>query len=65
MTKEFRRRASWPNFKVISRHLRGGTEENHEKHEDNLSSGLDFNPGLPKYEAVMLTTFDQLLCYSC
>jgi hypothetical protein len=29
--KGFGRKQSWPNFKVLSQHLPGRTEENHEK----------------------------------
>jgi hypothetical protein len=29
----FRRKHPWPNFKVLSRHLHGGTEKNHETSE--------------------------------
>jgi hypothetical protein len=29
--KGFGRKQSWPNFKVLSRHLPGGTEEDHKK----------------------------------
>jgi hypothetical protein len=29
--KGFGRKRTWPNFKVVSRHSLGGTEENHEK----------------------------------
>jgi hypothetical protein len=29
--KGFGRMRSWPHFKILSRHLPGGTERNHEK----------------------------------
>jgi hypothetical protein len=29
--KRFGRKRQWPNFKVLCRHLPGGTEENHGK----------------------------------
>jgi hypothetical protein len=39
-------------FKALSRHLAGGTEEDHENlSEDLRSPGRDLNPGPPKYEA--------------
>jgi hypothetical protein len=55
--KIYVRKRSWPNCKVPSRHLPGGSEENHENlSQDNLPLGVDFNPGLPKYEAGVLPT---------
>jgi hypothetical protein len=45
-------------FMVLSRHLFGATEENHEKtlSQDSRSPGLDLNSVLPEYEAGVLTT---------
>jgi hypothetical protein len=44
-------------FKMLSQHLLGGTEENHENlNQDSQSPGRDLNPGPPEYEAEMLTT---------
>jgi hypothetical protein len=44
--KGFDRKRSWPNFKGLSRHSPGGTEENHEKlNHGRLSQGLRFEPG--------------------
>jgi hypothetical protein len=40
---------SWPNFKVLSRHFPGGTDENH-KNLVKIGILADFNPGLPEYE---------------
>jgi hypothetical protein len=48
--KEFERKHLGPNFKAVSWHLPGGTEENREK-QDNWSPGQDFNPGPPEYKA--------------
>jgi hypothetical protein len=43
-------------FKVISRHLPGGTENNHEKDLGRPVSGPRFiNPGPPKYAARVVT----------
>jgi hypothetical protein len=51
----------WSNFKVLSQHLRGGTEQNREKklNQDSLSLGRYLNPGPPEYGAGMLTTRQQ------
>jgi hypothetical protein len=36
----FSRKRSWPNFKVLSRHLPGGTDETHRNlNQDSRSSG--------------------------
>jgi hypothetical protein len=43
--KGFGMKRSWLNFKVLSRHAPGGTEETHGK-----------NPGPPEYEGGVLTT---------
>jgi hypothetical protein len=42
--------------KVLSRHLPGATEENHEIPQDSGFPGHDLKPGRPKYEAEMLAT---------
>jgi hypothetical protein len=48
---------SWPNFKVLSPHLYGGTEKTTKNRSlDSLSSGRDLNPGPPEYEAEVLTS---------
>jgi hypothetical protein len=49
------RKQSWLNFKVLSRHLPGGTE-NYGNCQDSQSPGQDFNLGPPKYEEGMFTT---------
>jgi hypothetical protein len=54
----------WPNFKVLSRHLPGGTEENNQKPQDNRSPGQDLNPGTPENEAGVLTTRPRCLVMS-
>jgi hypothetical protein len=55
--KGFGRKWSWPNFKVLSRHSPGGTEDNHEnRSEVSRSSDRDLNPGPPESEAGVLTT---------
>jgi hypothetical protein len=51
------RKRSWPNFKVLSRNLPGGTEGKHEKSITIAGRwGLDLNPGPPEYEVGVLTT---------
>jgi hypothetical protein len=43
--KGFGRKQSWPNFKVLSQSLHGGTDENHEKTQSGqLSLELIFDP---------------------
>jgi hypothetical protein len=42
--KGFGRKRSWPNFKVLSRHSPGRTEENHENNQDSWLSGPTFEP---------------------
>jgi hypothetical protein len=55
--KGFRKKRSWPNFKVLSWHFSGGTEENDENlSQVNRSPGRDFNPRPPEYEAGVLAT---------
>jgi hypothetical protein len=44
------RKRSWTNFKTLSQHSPERTDENHENSQDSLS------PGLPEYEAGVLTT---------
>jgi hypothetical protein len=45
---ELRRKQSWPNFKALSQHLPGGTEENHKNlSQDSQSLGQDLNLDLP------------------
>jgi hypothetical protein len=47
--KGFDRTRSRPNFKVLSRHPPGGTEENHENlSQDSWSPDRDLNPGPPE-----------------
>jgi hypothetical protein len=53
--KQFGRKRLWPNFKVLSRHSPGGTEENHENLNQD-SRGREPNPGPPDYEVGVLTT---------
>jgi hypothetical protein len=50
------RKRLWPNFKVLSQNLRGGTEKNHETPYNSRSPGWDLNPGPPEYESGVLTT---------
>jgi hypothetical protein len=49
-----------PYFKVLSRHLPGGTEENYEKthSQDSWSTARDLKPGPPEYEAGVIITLD-------
>jgi hypothetical protein len=52
--KGFVRKRSWPNCEVLSRHLPGRTEGNHENlSQDSRSPGRDLNPGCPEYEGVL------------
>jgi hypothetical protein len=41
-------------FKVLYRHLFGGSEENNKTPQDSQFVGRDLNPGLPQYEAGVL-----------
>jgi hypothetical protein len=41
---------------ILPRRLHGGTEENNEKTQYNLSTGRDLKPRPPKYETGVLTT---------
>jgi hypothetical protein len=51
------RKRSWPNYKVRSRNLPIGTEENHEDlNQDNRSLSRDLNLGPPENEARVLST---------
>jgi hypothetical protein len=44
-------------FKALSWHMPGRTEENHENlSQDSLSPGRDLNPEPPEYETGVLTT---------
>jgi hypothetical protein len=43
-----------PNFKVLSQHLPGRTEEKHEKSQNSRTPDRDLNPGSPEYEKGML-----------
>jgi hypothetical protein len=43
--KRFVRKGSWTNFKVLSRHSRGGTDENQENSQDSRWLGPKFEPG--------------------
>jgi hypothetical protein len=44
-------------FKVLSRHLPGGTEKTHKNHsQDSLSPGRNLNSEPPEYEAGVLST---------
>jgi hypothetical protein len=53
--KGFGRKLSWPNFKPLSQHSSGGTQEDYlNLSQESRSLGLDLNPGPPEYEAVML-----------
>jgi hypothetical protein len=55
--KGFGRKWSWPNFKALSRHLPGGSKENHKIfREDTRSQSQYLNPGPPEYEVRALTT---------
>jgi hypothetical protein len=46
--KGFGMKRSWPNLKVLSRHLHGGIEENHENlSQINPYQSRDLNPGPP------------------
>jgi hypothetical protein len=49
-SKGLGRKRSWPNFKVLPRHLPGGTEGSYENPKPGKPvSGLDLNPGPPEY----------------
>jgi hypothetical protein len=59
--KGYGRKLSSSNFKALSWHLPGGTEENHENLRQGIwSPGRDMNPGPPEYEAGVLTTRPRL-----
>jgi hypothetical protein len=46
------KKRSWPNFKVLSRHLRSGTDKNTKRlSQDSQSPGWSLNPGLTEHEA--------------
>jgi hypothetical protein len=42
------RKRSWPNFKVLYRHLSGGTKEINENSQYKKSPSRDLKPGPPK-----------------
>jgi hypothetical protein len=45
--KEFCRKRSWLNFKVLYRHFPGQTDENHKNlNQDSRSPGSRFEPGI-------------------
>jgi hypothetical protein len=55
--KGFGRKRSWPNLKLLSQTLPGGTEENHENlSQDCWPPCRDLNPGPPEYEVGVLIT---------
>jgi hypothetical protein len=48
-------------YEVLSRHLPGGSEENHENPESiGWYPGRDLNSGPPEYEARMLTSISRM-----
>jgi hypothetical protein len=50
--KRFGMKRSWFNFKVLSQHLPGETEENHgNRNQESQYLGRVLNLGPPKYEA--------------
>jgi hypothetical protein len=55
--KIFGKKHSWPDFKVLSWHLPGCTEEKHENPQDSHSPGWDLILGPLEYEARVLTTW--------
>jgi hypothetical protein len=64
--KGFGRKLLWPDFKVLSQHSRGGTEENHKtRSQYRRSPGRDLKPGPLEYEAGMSTTRPRrsAICY--
>jgi hypothetical protein len=46
---------SWSNFKVLTRDLPRGTEDNQKTPNDIRSPGRDLNSGPPEYEEVLTT----------
>jgi hypothetical protein len=50
------RKRSWPNFKILSRHSPGRTEENHKTIRIAGRWGRDLKPEPAEYEAGVLTT---------
>jgi hypothetical protein len=55
--KGFGRKRSWPNFKVLSRHSHGGTEEKNENSINIVSfRGRESKTGSPEYEVWVLTS---------
>jgi hypothetical protein len=53
------RKRSWPNFKVLSWNLPGGTEEIHKTCQDCRSPSRDLKTGPPECEAGVLITRPQ------
>jgi hypothetical protein len=50
------RKQPWPNFKVLSQHLPGGAEKNHENvNQHSQSLGQDLNLEPLEYRAEVLT----------
>jgi hypothetical protein len=60
--KGFGRKLSWHNFKALSLHSPGGTEENYKK---LTQDSRDLNPGPPEYETGMLTTLPRRSMAGC
>jgi hypothetical protein len=54
--KGFGRKRSWHNFKVLSQHSPGGTEENHEEPHSSQPADRHLKLVSPEYEAGLLTT---------
>jgi hypothetical protein len=59
--KGFRRKRSWHDCKVLSRHLPGEYEINHKKTSVRRSPGPHMNSGPPEYEAGVFNTRRRLL----
>jgi hypothetical protein len=58
--KGFDKKRPWPNFKVLSGHLPGGTEQNLKNlNQYSWSPGRESNPGHLEYEVGELTTQSQ------
>jgi hypothetical protein len=59
------KKRSWHNFKILSRHSPGVTEETHENFKNCRYPGRDLNQGPPEYEAGALTTWSRcfFLCW--
>jgi hypothetical protein len=50
------RKQSWPKFKVLSQHLPGVAEKNHENLSQNSLQAKSFELGPAEYKAGVLTT---------